>query len=175
MAGAELGDDCKIGQNAFIASGVKLGCNVKVQNNVSLYSGVTCEDDVFIGPSAVFTNIPNPRSEIVRRDQYQTTLIKKGATIGANATILCGLTLGEYCFIGAGAVVTKDIPPYALYLGNPAKQVGWMSRAGARLDLPVEAQDGEVLEAICSFSGEVYRLEGCVVHLERSGSVVGVV
>lgn len=160
MSGAKIGPACRIGQNVLVASGVTLGRNVKVQNNVSIYSGVVCEDDVFLGPSMVFTNILNPRSEFVRRDQYLKTLVKKGTSIGANATILCGITLGEYSFIGAGAVVTKDVNPYALVLGNPAKQVGWMSRFGAKLDLPVTADSGKPLTAVCPGTGEKYRLEG---------------
>jgi len=133
MSGCKLDDNCNIGQNVFIASGVVLGRNVKVQNNVSVYEGVVCEDDVFIGPSVVFTNVINPRSAVVRKDQYQTTIIKKGATIGANATIICGIEIGEFAFVGAGAVVTKSVLPYALVVGNPASQIGWMSEAGYRL------------------------------------------
>ena len=159
MKGAQIGARSKIGQNVFISDRVKLGSNVKVQNNVSIYAGVTCEDDVFLGPSMVFTNILNPRSEVVRRDKYISTLIKKGATIGANATILCGVTIGEYAFIGAGAVVTKDVPPFALMMGNPARQVGWMSRHGERLDLPVFSE-GKTLEAICAGTGRKYTLFG---------------
>lgn len=158
MDGAELGSKCNIGQNVVVSPGVKLGKNVKVQNNVSLYSGLTCEDHVFIGPSAVFTNIKNPRSEVVRRHLYQETALRKGCTVGANATILCGVELGEYCFIGAGAVVTKDVKPYALVLGSPGKQVGWMSRHGEQLDLPL--QSDEAVTALCPVTGELYRLEG---------------
>lgn len=160
MDGAEVGAICNIGQNVVISAGVVLGRNCKVQNNVSLYTGVECEDDVFLGPSMVFTNISNPRCEVVRRDQYRTTLVKKGATIGANATVLCGLTLGEYSFIGAGTVVTKDVKPYALLLGNPGRQVGWMSRHGERLALPVSVPEGERLEAACPATNEMYVLEG---------------
>jgi len=154
MAGAEIGEKCNIGQNVVVSPGVKLGRNVKVQNNVSIYTGVICEDDVFLGPSMVFTNINNPRSAVVRRDQYITTLIRKGASIGANATIVCGHELGEYCFIGAGAVVTKPVKAFALVVGNPARQVGWMSRHGEKLDLPLTG-DGE---AICPITHETYRL-----------------
>jgi UDP-2-acetamido-3-amino-2,3-dideoxy-glucuronate N-acetyltransferase len=133
MKGSELGENCNIGQNCVISPEVKLGNNVKVQNNVSIYTGVTCEDDVFLGPSMVFTNINNPRSAIIRKGQYLRTLVKRGATIGANATIVCGHNIGEYAFIGAGAVVTKDVTPYALMVGNPARQTGWMSEYGHRL------------------------------------------
>lgn len=134
MQNCELGKKCNIGQNVVISPGVKLGNNVKVQNNVSIYTGVECEDDVFLGPSMVFTNIVNPRSAIIRRDQYVKTLVKKGASIGANSTIVCGHDIGEYSFIGAGAVVTKEVLPYALVVGNPAKQIGWMSEFGHRLE-----------------------------------------
>jgi len=133
MSGAYIGENCSLGQNVFVATGVRLGNNVKVQNNVSLYTGVICEDDVFLGPSMVFTNIINPRSAIVRKDQYQATILRKGATVGANATIICGVELGEYSFVGAGAVVTKNAPPYALVVGTPARQIGWMSEYGHRL------------------------------------------
>jgi UDP-2-acetamido-3-amino-2,3-dideoxy-glucuronate N-acetyltransferase len=134
MTGASIGNNCNIGQNVFIAQDVSLGNNVKIQNNVSVYSGVICEDDVFLGPSAVFTNIINPRSAVVRKGNYLKTHVRKGATIGANATILCGIEIGKYAFIGAGAVVTKLVLPYSLVIGNPAKHVGWMSEAGHRLD-----------------------------------------
>jgi UDP-2-acetamido-3-amino-2,3-dideoxy-glucuronate N-acetyltransferase len=133
MPDCKIGQNCNIGQNVVVSPGVVLGKNVKVQNNVSIYTGVTCEDDVFLGPSMVFTNIINPRSAVVRRDQYIKTLIKKGATIGANATIICGINIGEYSLIGAGAVVTKDILPYALVIGNPARQKGWVSEYGHTL------------------------------------------
>jgi UDP-2-acetamido-3-amino-2,3-dideoxy-glucuronate N-acetyltransferase len=152
MTGAVLGENCNLGQNVLVSSGVVLGRNVKVQNNVSIYTGVICEDDVFLGPSMVFTNIVNPRSAVIRKDHYVTTLVKKGATIGANATIICGNTLGEFCFIGAGAVVTRDVPPYALIVGNPGKQVGWMSEYGHRLKF-----DGNN-RAVCPESGQDYRL-----------------
>lgn len=133
MTGCEIGEKCNIGQNVVVSPGVVLGKNVKVQNNVSIYTGVICEDDVFLGPSMVFTNIRNPRSAIIRKDQYTTTRVKRGATIGANSTIVCGVTIGEFAFIGAGAVVVKDVPDYALVLGNPARRVGWMSEYGHRL------------------------------------------
>jgi UDP-2-acetamido-3-amino-2,3-dideoxy-glucuronate N-acetyltransferase len=154
MAGAELGEKCNIGQNVVVSPGVKLGRNVKVQNNVSIYTGVVCEDDVFLGPSMVFTNINNPRSAVVRRDQYVETTIRTGASIGANSTIVCGNELGAYCFIGAGAVVTKPVKPYALVVGNPARQIGWMSRHGEKLEMPLLG-DGE---AICPATGEKYEL-----------------
>ena len=153
MTGAVIGKKCNLGQNVVISPGVTLGNNVKVQNNVSIYTGVICEEDVFLGPSMVFTNVINPRSAVVRRDQYMTTLVKKGATIGANATIVCGITLGEYCFIGAGAVVIRDVKPYALVVGNPARQIGWMSEYGHRL------QFDEHDLATCPESGVQYRLE----------------
>ena len=133
MEGCEIGEGCNIGQNVVISPGVKLGNNVKVQNNVSVYTGVTCEDDVFLGPSMVFTNVINPRSAINRKNEYRKTKVGKGATIGANATIVCGHDIGEYAFIGAGTVVTKDVKPYALVVGNPAKQIGWMSEYGHKL------------------------------------------
>ena len=153
MAGCEIGEKCNIGQNVVVSPGVKLGHNVKVQNNVSIYTGVICEDDVFLGPSMVFTNIKNPRSAIIRKDQYATTLVRHGASIGANATIVCGITIGEFAFIGAGAVVVKDVPPYALVLGNPARHIGWMSEFGHRL----EFDENNI--AVCPESGEKYRLE----------------
>lgn len=133
MSGCKIGEKCNIGQNVVISPDVVLGNNVKVQNNVSIYTGVICEDDVFLGPSCVFTNVINPRSAVNRKNEYATTIVGKGATIGANATIVCGHNIGEYAFIGAGAVVTKTIPPYALVVGNPSIQIGWMSRNGHRL------------------------------------------
>jgi len=133
MPMSKIGDGCNIGQNVFIASNVVLGRNVKIQNNVSLYEGVVCEDDVFIGPSAVFTNVINPRSDVSRKNSYRQTYLKKGSTIGANATILCGIEIGEYAFIGAGSVVTKNVCPYALVVGSPSEQIGWMSESGDRL------------------------------------------
>ncbi|HEX4875652.1 MAG TPA: acyltransferase, partial [Chitinophagaceae bacterium] len=150
MGGAVIGENCSLGQNVFVANGVVLGRNVKVQNNVSLYEGVVCEDDVFIGPSAVFTNVVNPRSAVSRKAEYKKTVIQKGATIGANATVLCGIIIGAYAFIGAGAVVTKDIPAYALIVGNPGKQTGWMSEDGCRLVFDDKG------EAVCEESGERY-------------------
>jgi UDP-2-acetamido-3-amino-2,3-dideoxy-glucuronate N-acetyltransferase len=162
MSGCEIGDDCSIGQNVFIGSKVILGKNVKVQNNVSIYEGVICEDDVFLGPSMVFTNVINPRSAIVRKHEYRQTLVRKGATIGANATIVCGNEIGPYAFIGAGSVVTKPVPAYALVAGNPARQNGWMSEQGYPLDFNKEGK------AICKGSGETYILqEGKVFRKEE--------
>lgn len=168
MEGAKLGQKCNIGQNVVVSPQVVLGKNVKVQNNVSIYSGVICEDDVFLGPSMVFTNITNPRSAVSRKGLYTQTFVRKGATIGANATVLTSLELGEYCFIGAGAVVTKNVKPFALVVGNPGKHVGWMSRHGERLNLPLEAPEGEVLSAACPTTGEIYRLEGNTLSLAQS-------
>lgn len=169
MKGAKVGYACSIGKNVFIASDVVLGSNVKVQNNVSIYDGVRCEDDVFLGPSMVFTNIINPRSAIVRKGSYAKTIVKKGASIGANATIVCGITLGEGCFIGAGAVVTKNVKPYALIVGNPGKQIGWMSRYGERLELPLSVEAGTELRAACPATGEQYVLtaEGLLPQEEQ--------
>ena len=150
MPGAKLGAGCNIGQNVVVSAGVVLGSNVKVQNNVSIYEGVTCADDVFLGPSCVFTNITNPRSAIVRRGQYSRTHLGRGASIGANATIVCGHDIGEYAFIGAGAVVTKNIPAFALVVGNPARQVGWMSIHGHRLEFDESGQ------ATCPEGGDLY-------------------
>ncbi len=153
MSNCKIGKACNIGQNVVVSPEVILGNNVKVQNNVSIYTGVICEDDVFLGPSMVFTNVINPRSAVNRKDQYKKTLVKKGASIGANATIVCGVTLGEFSFIGAGAVVTKDVKPFALVVGNPAKQTGWMSEFGHRLNF-----DSKGI-AICPESKEKYKLE----------------
>jgi UDP-2-acetamido-3-amino-2,3-dideoxy-glucuronate N-acetyltransferase len=157
MTGSEIGEKCNIGQNVVVLTGVKLGKNVKVQNNVSIYTGVICDDDVFLGPSMVFTNVINPRSEIIRKDSYMTTIVEKGASIGANATIICGIIIGRYAFIGAGAVVTKDVKPYALVVGNPARQTGWMSEFGHKLIFDEKGF------AICPESGERYRLEHGIV------------
>jgi UDP-2-acetamido-3-amino-2,3-dideoxy-glucuronate N-acetyltransferase len=153
MPNCVLDQNCNIGQNVVISPEVILGKNVKVQNNVSIYTGVICEDDVFLGPSCVFTNVTNPRSSVNRRGEYNKTLVKKGASIGANATIVCGHDIGRYAFIGAGAVVTKDIPDYALVVGNPAKQLGWMSEYGHRLEFDAEGR------ANCPESNQVYKLE----------------
>lgn len=165
MEGAKIGAACNIGQNVVVSPGVILGTNVKVQNNVSIYTGVICEDDVFLGPSMVFTNVINPRSAVVRRGQYRNTYVRRGASIGANATIVCGIELGEYAFIGAGAVVTRNVKPFALMVGNPAKQIGWMSRHGERLKLPVSIPQGEELQAICPATGEAYVLRGATLDL----------
>ncbi len=152
MPNSKIGENCNIGQNVVVSPNVVLGRNVKVQNNVSIYSGVICEDDVFLGPSMVFTNVINPRSAIIRKDEYQKTLVKKGASIGANATIICGNEIGEYALIGAGAVVTKPVLPYALVVGNPSKQIGWISEFGHRLNFDKNGF------AICAESGEKYQL-----------------
>ncbi|QCX02404.1 N-acetyltransferase [Aggregatimonas sangjinii] len=152
MSDCSIADNCTIGQNVVVFPKVVLGKNCKVQNNVSIYTGVICEDDVFLGPSMVFTNVSNPRSAINRKDKFERTLVQKGATIGANATIVCGNTIGSYALIGAGAVLTVNVLPYALMVGNPAKQIGWVSEYGNRLNF---SQEGT---AICSESGEVYEL-----------------
>ena len=154
MSNSEIGENCNLGQNVVVSPGVKLGRNVKVQNNVSIYTGVVCEDDVFLGPSMVFTNINNPRSAITRKDFYLKTIVGKGATIGANATVVCGHNIGEFAFIGAGAVVTKDIPPYALVIGNPARQTGWMSEYGHRLKFDTNGI------AVCPESKQEYKFDG---------------
>ena len=162
MTGSEIGENCNIGQNVVISPGVKLGKNVKVQNNISIYTGVVCEDDVFLGPSMVFTNIVNPRSAIIRKDSYVSTLVEKGASIGANSTIVCGNRIGKYSFIGAGAVVTKDVKPYALVVGNPARQTGWMSEYGHKLQFDDKGY------AICPESGEKYRIQdGNVIKVDK--------
>jgi UDP-2-acetamido-3-amino-2,3-dideoxy-glucuronate N-acetyltransferase len=153
MPNCRIGEQCNIGQNVVISPEVILGKNVKVQNNVSIYTGVICEDDVFLGPSMVFTNVINPRSAVNRKNQYTKTVVKKGASIGANATIVCGHDIGEYAFIGAGAVVTKNVPNYALVIGNPAKQTGWMSEYGHKLNFDKKG------EAVCSESREKYLLK----------------
>jgi UDP-2-acetamido-3-amino-2,3-dideoxy-glucuronate N-acetyltransferase len=160
MPSATLGERCNLGQNVVVSSGVVLGNNVKVQNNVSIYTGVTCADDVFLGPSMVFTNILNPRSAIPRRDQYLYTHVGKGATIGANATIICGHNIGEYAFIGAGAVITKDVGAYELWLGNPARHVGHMSQYGHRLNFD------DAGHATCPESNAVYQLQDGIVQLQ---------
>jgi len=153
MKDSEIGENCNIGQNVVISPGVKLGRNVKVQNNVSIYTGVICEDDVFLGPSMVFTNVINPRSAVNRKDQYAQTIVEKGSSIGANATIVCGNKIGTYSFIGAGAVVTKDVKPYSLVVGNPARQTGWMSEFGHKLKFDSNGY------ATCPESGDRYCLE----------------
>lgn len=153
MPNCELGENCNIGQNVVISPNVTLGRNVKVQNNVSIYTGVICEDDVFLGPSMVFTNVINPRSAVNRKSEYAKTTVKKGASIGANATIVCGNDIGEFAFIGAGAVVTKSVPAYALLVGNPARQTGWMSEFGHKLKFDIEGI------AVCPESNQRYKLE----------------
>ena len=153
FGGAEIGQNCSFGQNTMVADGVKIGSNVKVQNNVAIYTGTIIEDDVFLGPSCVLTNISNPRSQVIRRELYETTLIQRGATVGANATIVCGTKLGQYCFVGAGAVVTKNVPDYAMVLGVPAKQAGWTSRHGH----PLKFVDSI---AVCPESNLKYQLSG---------------
>jgi UDP-2-acetamido-3-amino-2,3-dideoxy-glucuronate N-acetyltransferase len=157
MPGCIIGKNCNIGQNVVVSPDVVLGTNVKVQNNVSIYTGVICEDDVFLGPSMVFTNVINPRSAVNRKNAYVKTLVKKGVSIGANATIVCGHDIGEYAFIGAGAVVVKEVLPYALVVGNPSKQIGWISEYGHRLTF----NDDQI--AICPESGEQYKLENNIV------------
>ena len=159
MAGCVVGHSCNIGQNVVISPQVVLGNNVKVQNNVSVYTGVICEDDVFLGPSCVFTNVINPRSFINRKEEFRTTLVKRGATIGANATIVCGNSIGEYAMIGAGAVITKDVPPYALMTGNPARQTGWVSEYGHKLLFDEKG------EAVCPESGKHYLLKDGKISL----------
>ncbi len=162
MPACSIGKNCNIGQNVVISPEVKIGNNVKIQNNVSVYTGVVCEDDVFLGPSMVFTNVANPRSAIVRKNKFQQTLVKKGATIGANATIICGITIGKYAFIGAGAVVTKNISDYALVMGNPARQTGWMSEFGHKLRFNEEGI------AICPEGKQKYLLRnGIVTKIEN--------
>jgi|TARA_R110000737_G_scaffold140765_1_gene171543 UDP-2-acetamido-3-amino-2,3-dideoxy-glucuronate N-acetyltransferase len=157
MPNCKLGKGCNIGQNVVVSPDVILGDNVKVQNNVSIYTGVICEDDVFLGPSMVFTNVINPRSAVNRKSEYAKTIVRKGATIGANATIVCGHDIGEFAFIGAGAVVTKTVPAYGLVVGNPSRQIGWMSEYGQRLEFNTEGI------AICEESGEKYKLENNTV------------
>jgi UDP-2-acetamido-3-amino-2,3-dideoxy-glucuronate N-acetyltransferase len=152
MPDCTIGENCNIGQNVVVSPGVILGKNVKIQNNVSIYSGVECEDDVFLGPSMVFTNVINPRSAVNRRGEYSKTVVKRGASIGANATIVCGHDIGEFAFIGAGAVVTKHVPAFALMVGNPARQMGWMSEYGIRLEFDTDGI------AICKESGDKYQL-----------------
>lgn len=154
--GARIGARCSLGQNVFVGNDVVIGDNVKVQNNVSIYDAVSLEDDVFCGPSMVFTNVYNPRSAVTRKNEYRKTLVKKGATLGANCTVVCGTTIGEYAFIGAGAVINRDVPAHALMVGVPARQIGWMSRHGERLDLPLTGNG----EAVCPHTGDRYVLRG---------------
>jgi UDP-2-acetamido-3-amino-2,3-dideoxy-glucuronate N-acetyltransferase len=161
MPGAVIGERCSLGQNVVVMSGVTLGANVKVQNNVSIYEGVTCEDDVFLGPSMVFTNVTNPRSHVSRKHEYQPTLVRRGASIGANATIVCGNSLGQYAFVAAGAVVTRDVPAFALMAGVPARQIGWMCQCGERLELPAALTERQRVR--CAACGSEY--------VERSGQL----
>ena len=165
-AGARIGANCSLGQGVYVGNDVAIGDNVKIQNNVSVYDAVTLEDDVFCGPSMVFTNVLNPRSAVVRKHEYRRTLVRRGATLGANCTIVCGTTIGRHAFIGAGAVVTHDVADFALVAGVPARQIGWMSRHGERLELPL-AGDGE---AVCTSTGEPYELRAGVCGLRDEAS-----
>jgi UDP-2-acetamido-3-amino-2,3-dideoxy-glucuronate N-acetyltransferase len=160
-AGARIGRGCSFGQNVYVGNDVAIGDNVKIQNNVSVYDAVTLEDDVFCGPSMVFTNVYNPRSLVERKSEYRDTLVRKGATLGANCTIVCGTTVGRYAFVGAGAVIHRDVPDFALMVGVPARQVGWMSRYGERLALPLTGQQ----TAVCPHTGDQYQLDGAVLRL----------
>ena len=164
--GATIGERCSLGQNVYVGNAVVIGSNVKIQNNVSVYDNVTLEDDVFCGPSMVFTNVYNPRSAIVRKDEYRDTVVRKGATIGANATIICGVEIGAHAFIAAGAVVRENVRPFALMGGVPARQIGWMSRHGERLDLPLSGEG----EARCPHTGDSYRLSGDFIEHRPQGS-----
>jgi UDP-2-acetamido-3-amino-2,3-dideoxy-glucuronate N-acetyltransferase len=159
-SGARIGRSCSLGQGVYVGNDVAIGDNVKIQNNVSVYDAVTLEDDVFCGPSMVFTNVHNPRSAVPRKDEYRRTLVKRGATLGANCTIVCGSTIGEHAFVGAGAVVSRDVPAYALMVGVPARRIGWMSRHGERLALPAFAPNEGPRFATCPATGERYQLEG---------------
>ena len=161
-SGAVIGKNCSFGQNVFVGNNVTIGNNVKVQNNVSVYDNVHLEDDVFCGPSMVFTNVYNPRSAITRKDEYRDTLVKQGATLGANCTIVCGTTIGQYAFIGAGAVVNKNVPDYALMVGVPARQIGWMSQHGEQLDLPLTG----TARTKCPFTGKTYQLENNILKAD---------
>ena len=160
-AGARIGDGCSLGQGVYVGNDVRIGHNVKIQNNVSVYDAVTLEDDVFCGPSMVFTNVYNPRSAVMRKNEYRRTLVRQGATLGANSTLVCGITVGRHAFVGAGAVVQRDVPDFALVVGVPARQIGWMSRFGERLELPLEGH----AEIACPNSADRYRLEGGVLAL----------
>ena len=164
MSPSHIGERCNIGQNVFVSPDVTIGNNVKIQNNVSLYTGVIVEDDVFLGPSMVFTNVINPRSHVSRKDEYRSTLVRKGASIGANATIVCGITLGSYCFVGAGSVVTRDVPDYALVYGSPARVRGWMCQCGELLKFSTQED-----RAVCKSCGDAYRKHDQVVSPERGG------
>ncbi len=162
-SGAQIGEKCSLGQNVFVGNKVVIGNNVKIQNNVSVYDNVTLEDDVFCGPSMVFTNVYNPRSAISRKEEYRPTVVKKGVTLGANCTVICGVTIGEHAFIGAGAVVNKDVQPFALMVGVPAHQIGWMSLYGEQLNLPLKGN----VSVVCPHMQSVYRLEGNVLMREN--------
>jgi UDP-2-acetamido-3-amino-2,3-dideoxy-glucuronate N-acetyltransferase len=162
--GAVIGEKCSLGQNVFVGNQVVVGKNVKIQNNVSIYDNVTLEDDVFCGPSMVFTNVYNPRSEVTRKDEYRDTLIKRGATLGANCTIVCGVTVGEYAFVGAGSVINKNIADFALVVGVPAKQIGWMSRFGERMNLPLSGE----ATFVCPHTNDYYILNGNTVQLMQN-------
>lgn len=164
-AGALIGEGCSLGQGVYVGNDVRIGRNVKIQNNVSVYDAVTLEDDVFCGPSMVFTNVYNPRAGVVRKDEYRRTVVKRGATLGANCTVVCGVTIGEYAFVGAGAVVQRDVPAFALVVGVPARQIGWMSRHGERLALPLS----DNTTATCPRTGDRYRLQGSICTLEQEG------
>lgn len=161
-AGARIGSHCSLGQGVYVGSRAVIGDRVKVQNNVSVYDAVTLEDDVFCGPSVVFTNVVNPRAAVARKDEYRSTLVRRGATLGANCTVVCGTTIGQYAFVGAGAVVVRDVADFALVVGVPARQVGWMSRHGERLELALDAADGE---AVCPATGERYVLRNGMCQL----------
>jgi UDP-2-acetamido-3-amino-2,3-dideoxy-glucuronate N-acetyltransferase len=161
-SGAQIGHQCSLGQNVFVGNRVSIGDNVKIQNNVSVYDGVTLESDVFCGPSVVFTNVINPRSAVSRQHEYRHTLIRRGASLGANCTVICGVTVGRFAFVGAGAVVRADVPDYALVVGVPALQIGWMSEHGERLELPLDGQG----RALCEHTGAVYRLDGTQLRRE---------
>jgi UDP-2-acetamido-3-amino-2,3-dideoxy-glucuronate N-acetyltransferase len=162
--GARIGERCSLGQNVFVGNRVSIGNNCKIQNNVSIYDNVTLEDDVFCGPSMVFTNVFNPRSHVPRKDEYRDTLVRRGATLGANCTIVCGVTIGEFAFVGAGAVITRDVKPYALMAGVPARQIGWMSAHGERLDLPLSGSG----TATCPATGTRYHLEQGTLSAEAA-------
>ena len=164
MKNCRIGENCNIGQNVVVSPDVVIGRNVKIQNNVSVYTGCILEDDVFCGPSMVFTNVFNPRSHVVRRDEYKTTLVRRGASLGANSTVVCGITIGQYAFIGAGSVVTRDVPDYALLYGNPAKIRGWMCNCGIKLPLGVDANEQS---ACCTSCGRSYRRKGMIVTEEQ--------